>query len=139
MAQTIILRKTDGRLTFDREPAYVFSLLSNGTYTITVKRTTGRRTVSQNNLMWMWFACIERETGTPKQDVHDYYCKRFLRRSVNIGNKTETVVGDTSRLTTEQMTEFLSRIQADASTEMGITLPQPEDMYFEAFYQQFND
>ena len=91
MAQTIILRKTDGRLTFDREPAYVFSLLSNGTYTITVKRTTERRSVSQNNLMWMWFACIERETGTPKQDVHDYYCKRFLRRSVNIGNKTETV------------------------------------------------
>ena len=38
----------------------------------------------------------------------------------------------------EEMTEFLNKIQADAATELGITLPLPEDRFFEQFYQQFN-
>ena len=138
MAQTIILRKQDGRLMFDKEPSYVFSLLRNGTYTIEVKKTTEKRTVSQNALMWMWFTCIERETGTPRQDIHDYYCRMFLRRWVSFKDKNIEVVGETKKLNTEQMTEFLNNVQADAQTEMGITLPRPEDRFFEQFYAQYN-
>jgi len=138
MAQTVILRKDAGRLTFDRELPYVFSLLKNGTYTIEIKRVTEKRTVSQNALMWMWFACIERETGTPKQDVHDYYCRMFLRRWVGFKDRNIEVVGETKKLNTEQMTEFLNKVQADAQTELGITLPRPEDRFFQEFYSQFN-
>jgi hypothetical protein len=36
------------------------------------------------------------------------------------------------------MTNFLNQIQADAASELGITLPLPEDRFFECFYQQFN-
>lgn len=138
MAHTIILRKSDGRLTFDKEPSYIFSLLSNGTYTIEIKKATEKRTVSQNSLMWMWFACIERETGTSAQDVHDYYCKKFLCRVITIGEKMEKVVGETKRMNVTQMTEFLNKIQADAQTELGIRLPLPEDRFFNEFYSQFN-
>lgn len=138
MAHTVILRKQEGRLTFSEELPYIFSLLTNGTYTVTVKRTTEKRTVSQNALMWMWFTCIERMTGTPKQDVHDYYVKRFLRRTVYYNGKAESVVGETKRLTTEQMTVFLNNVQAEAETELGIKLPTPQDMYFEAFEAQYN-
>ena len=138
MAQTVILRKDAGRLTFDRELPYVFSLLKNGTYTIEIKRISEKRTVSQNALMWMWFACIERETGTPKQDVHDYYCRMFLRRWVGFKDRNIEVVGETKKLNTEQMTEFLNKVQADAQTELGITLPRPEDRFFQEFYSQFN-
>ena len=138
MAHTVILRKQEGRLTFSEELPYIFSLLTNGTYTVTVKRTTEKRTVSQNALMWMWFTYIERMTGTPKQDVHDYYTKRFLRRTVYYNGKAESVVGETKRLTTEQMTAFLNNVQADAETELGIKLPTPQDMYFEAFEAQYN-
>lgn len=138
MAHTVILRKNEGRLTFSEELPYIFSLLTNGTYTVTVKRTTEKRTVSQNALMWMWFTCIERMTGTSKQDVHDYYAKRFLRRTVYYNGKAESVVGETKRLTTEQMTAFLNNVQADAETELGIKLPTPQDMYFEAFEAQYN-
>lgn len=138
MAQTIILRKDNGRLTFDREPNYVFSLLQNGTYQIEVKKVTKNRTVSQNALMWMWFACIERETCTPAQDVHDYYCRMFLRRYVSFKDKNIEVVGETKKLNTTQMKEFLDKVQADAQTELGITLPRPEDRFFAEFYSQFN-
>jgi hypothetical protein len=46
MAQTVILRKEQGRMIFDKELSYVFSLLKNGTYTIEIKSTKERRTVS---------------------------------------------------------------------------------------------
>jgi hypothetical protein len=39
-----------------------------------------------------------------------------------------------------QFADFLTKIQADAATELGITLPDPKDKYweeFERYYRQF--
>ena len=138
MAKTVLMTKNDGRLTFDVELPYVFSLLANGKYTITIKRANEKRSIPQNDLMWMWLTCIERETGTPKDDVYMYYCKKFLMKTIQIGNKMERIYNTSSKLNMEQMTEFLNKIQVDAATELGITLPKPEDRFFEQFYAQFN-
>lgn len=138
MAKVVNVVKIDGRVTCDTNLDYLFSTLKNGKYTLTIKRANEKRSVNQNALMWMWFNCIENETGTPKQDVHDYYCKKFLCRVVSFGEKMEKVVGETSRLNMQQMTDFLNKIQADAAAEFGIQLPIPEDRYFEEFYQQYN-
>lgn len=138
MAKTVIMTKNDGRLTFDVELPYVFSLLANGKYTITIKRANEKRSIPQNDLMWMWFTCIERETGTPKDDVYMYYCKKFLMKTIQIGERLEHIYNTSSKLNQEQMSEFLTKIQIDALTELGITLPKPEDRFFEQFYAQFN-
>ena len=138
MAKTVIMTKNDGRLTFDVELPYVFSLLANGKYTITIKRANEKRSIPQNDLMWMWLTCIERETGTPKEDVYMYYCKKFLMKTIQIGDKLEHIYITSSKLNQEQMSEFLTKIQVDALTELGITLPKPEDRFFEQFYNQFN-
>ena len=79
--------------------------------------------------MWNWFSIIEDATGTNKQDIHDFYCKKFLKRIVFVGNREEVVVGGTSKLNTAEMSSFMNMIQADAATELGITLPTAEDMY----------
>ena len=138
MAKTVIMTKNEGRLTFDVELPYVFSLLANGKYTITIKRANEKRSIPQNDLMWMWLTCIERETGTPKEDVYMYYCKKFLMKTIQIGDKLEHIYNTSSKLNKEQMSEFLTKIQIDALTELGITLPKPEDRFFEQFYAQFN-
>ena len=138
MAKTIVMRKQDGRMTFDVEPAYIFSTLANGTYHITVKRVSEKRSIAQNDLMWMWLACIERETGTPKDDIYMYYCKKFLMKTIRVGEKLERIYDTSSKLNTQQMNEFLDKIQADALSELGITLPNPEDRFFEQFYNNFN-
>jgi hypothetical protein len=138
MAKTVLMTKNEGRLTFDVELPYVFSLLANGKYTITIKRANEKRSIPQNDLMWMWLTCIERETGTPKDDVYMYYCKKFLMKTIQVGNKMERIYNTSSKLNMEQMTEFLNKIQVDAATELGITLPKPEDRFFEQFYAQFN-
>ena len=138
MAKTVLMTKNDGRLTFDVELPYVFSLLANGKYTITIKRANEKRSIPQNDLMWMWLTCIERETGTPKEDVYMYYCKKFLMKTIQIGERLEHIYNTSSKLNQEQMSEFLTKIQIDALTELGITLPKPEDRFFENFYSQFN-
>ena len=138
MAKTVIMTKNDGRLTFDVELPYVFSLLANGKYTITIKRANEKRSIPQNDLMWMWLTCIERETGPPKEDVYMYYCKKFLMKTIQIGERLEHIYNTSSKLNQEQMSEFLTKIQIDALTELGITLPKPEDRFFEQFYAQFN-
>lgn len=131
------MRKQDGRVTLDTELSYLFSTLQNGTYTITVKRVQEKRSIAQNDLMWMWLACIERETGTPKDEIYMYYCKKFLMRTVTMGQRQERIYMTTSKLNTEQMTEFLNKLQADALTELGIRLPMPQDRFWEAFYQDY--
>ena len=138
MAKQIILTKKDGRLVFDQEPAAVFDFIANGQYVIIIKRMNTKRSIAQNDLMWMWMACIERETGTSKDDIYMYYCKKFLIKTIRVGERLERIYNTSSKLNTQQMTEFLNNIQQDAREELGITLPRPEDRFFEAFYQQFN-
>ena len=138
MAKVVTMKKDGERLTFDQELPYIFSLLANGSYTITIKKASQKRSIPQNDLMWMWLTCIERETGTPKDDVYMYYCKKFLIKTIQIGERQERIYNTSSKLTSEEMTEFLNKIQADAATELGIGLPLPEDRFFEQFYAQFN-
>lgn len=137
MAKQVTMTKRDGRLTFDTELAYVFSTLQNGTYQITVKKVSEKRSIAQNDLLWMWMKCIENETCTPKDEVYMYYCKKFLWKITVIGDRTEKIYLTSSKLNTEQMTRFLNQIQEDAATELGITLPTPQDRFFEAFYADY--
>lgn len=134
---TITLTKNGEQVSYDKEPAAVISTLSNGMYTVTITRSKEPRSLDQNALMWLWFTCIEAETGTPRQDVHDYYCVMFLRKNISWNGMDRTVIEGTSKLTKERMTWFLNQVQADARTEFGINLPLPEDRYFEEFYQTY--
>lgn len=129
--------KNGEQVTFSKEPASILATLRNGRYVVTIAREKEPRSIEQNALMWMWFTCIERETGTPRQDVHDYYCRKFLRKNIVWNGRTEVVAEGTSKQTKERMTVFLNQIQADAASEFGIQLPTPEDRYFEEFYQQY--
>lgn len=137
MERSVILTKENGGLIFSSPLEYLYSQLKNGKYKVKIENYAEKRTLNQNALMWMWMACIERETGSDKQDVHDYYCARFLSREVDINEVTTTVISGTSRLNTLQMTNFMDKVKADAATEFGITLPLPEDRYYEQFINEY--
>ena len=110
---------------------------SCGKYRVKIERYTEPRTLNQNALMWLWFTCIEQETGTDKQDVHDYYCNRYLRRTAFIKGKETVIAGSTSKLNTVQMTDFMNKIQADAAAELGIVLPLPADRFYQEFINEY--
>lgn len=131
------LTKRNGEVSMDRSFALMCSLLRNGEYTVRIIRKTRPRTLSQNSLMWMWYKCMEEATGTPKEDFHDYYKAKYLSRDVAVGNRWYRVPGSTSDLNTLQMTAYLEKVKADAATEFGITLPLPEDRYFQSFISEY--
>lgn len=131
------LVKVNGVVSMDKSFDFLCSLLRNGEYVVSIKRKTKPRTISQNNLMWMWFKCMEDATGQPKEDWHDYYASKFLVKVVDIGPRQYSVVGGTKKLTTVQFTEFLQKVQADAAAEYGITLPLPEDLSFQPFVTEY--
>ncbi len=134
----VTLTKQGGRVSMDVDLDALFSTLRNGVYTIVIKRRQEKRSIAQNALMWLWFTCIQRETGTPKEDVHLYYKAKFLGKWVSLNGEPPTwAIRDTKELSTEEMTEFLNQVQAEAATELGISLPSPEDAYWESFLQTY--
>lgn len=137
MERVINISKVDGVVHMDGHVDDLLSTLRNGEYVMTIKRKAVKRSLSQNALMWLWYACIEDETGQDRNDIHAHYCYKYLSRPIEWNGQCEIVAGGTSNLTTEQMTDFLNKVQADAATEFGITLPQPEDRAFEAFFARY--
>lgn len=131
------MTKDGEQVSYDKEPAAILRSLRNGKYTITIAKKKDPRSIDQNALMWLWFTCMEKETDVPKQDIHDYYCRRFNRKLINWNGRQEVVAMGTSKLSKDEMQIFLDKVQADAQTEFGIKLPNPEDYYFDAFYQTY--
>lgn len=104
---------------------------------ITKKR--GKRSIDQNALYWMWLTCIEQETGNDKDYLHDHF------RTLYIGTELVNVLGSdisrlksTTTLDTSQFKQYLDKIQIFASTELGIKLPNPEDLEFERFKDYYS-
>lgn len=109
-----------------------------GQYTIEMKKVVEKRSISQNRLMWLWFSAIadawSDATGRvfTRDEVHDAYCLMFLPINTPKGR----VGGSTSGLSTEDMSEFLEKVHADAADD-GITLLNPEDKMFELWAMQY--
>jgi len=141
MLKTIRIIKTNGEIQQKERVLNrlenLFRLIPNGEHVITVSKQQKRRSIEQNRLMWLYFVCIEHETGTSKETVHDYYCELFLRKSITINGKNVIVTSGTSKLTTEQFTDFLNKVQADAASEFGISLPNPDDLRWKEFEEQY--
>ncbi len=115
-----------------------FSLLANGNYTITVTKQTRKRSIDQNAMMWWWWGIIEKSTGQDKNDIHDYFCSRFIdHRIVSFNGKNSNVTGRTSSLNTKQFGEFLDKVHAEVSTELGIRLPLPNDRFFDDYMNEY--
>lgn len=138
MKQTTIIKTKEG-VQWTRPLDFILQTIPNGTYTVTIAKQLKRRTLPQNALMWMWFACISQETGQPLDDVHDTYCALFLSRpAINAHGEEVRVYRGTSKLNTDEMTDFMNRVQLDAA-EMGIRLPRPEDEYYQEFENEYRN
>lgn len=111
-----------------------------GDWVLKLERKQTQRSLSQNSLMWIWFDVIAKEWSEAtdkyysRDGVKDYFCRKYLPMELPNG---EVVGGSTSILTTEQMTEFLDKVQAYAATEWGITLLSQEDKMFNEWRSQY--
>jgi len=108
-------------------------------YSVEIFQKRKIRSISQNRLERLWLTCISFETGEDIDRLHDIFKKKFLEPEVveMYGEKVERY--STRDLSTIQFKYFLDRIQLFANTELGITLPNPEDQYWDEFYSFYID
>lgn len=118
--------------------SYIDKLPEGKKYKVSVTLHRDRRSLSQNSLYWLWLNCISAETGNDVDALHDYFKGRFLSRKVEIFGDECSVGTSTTKLNTAEFTAFLDKVQQFAAGE-GIILPNPEDLYFEQFYQQYKN
>lgn len=125
----------------DKVKAYVDDLKTDKKkYIVEVKVERERRSIDQNALYWLWLTCLMDETGEHKDNLHEYFKTKFL------GVDDRQCFGHhfflpntTTKLDTLQFKNYLDRIQEFASVELGITLPDPKDLYWEEFYNHYKD
>jgi len=108
-------------------------------YTVEITERRIKRTISQNGLYWLWLTCISHETGNDKDDLHEYFKQKYLvrERKYIIDQLVEVV--STKGLSTVQFKDLLDNVQMFASTELAITLPDPEDKRWEEFFDYYKD
>lgn len=106
---------------------------------VKIEQAKEKRSIDQNSLMWLWIACISQETGNSTAMLHTEFKEMFLPfKTVILFGKEKREYTSTTELDTLQFKKYLDSIQLFAS-ENGITLPNPEDKYFEQFKETYKD
>ena len=103
-----------------------------------IKKHIKRRSISQNSLYWLWLTCIQDETGNERNDLHEYFKGTYLLPKVIEAFGENFQIHSTKGLTTAQFKEYLDMIQASMAQE-GIVLPDPNDLIWDSFYEQYKD
>lgn len=126
--KTILITKQNGTISNYQEYLdNILNSLPNGEHTIQISDSKPLRSVAQNALFWLWMEQIAQAVGSTREDMHDYYCKKFLQRQIKVDGHIETVTSGTRYLTQDDFSVLLNQIKADAVDEFGIMLPNPSD------------
>ena len=90
-----------------------------------------RRSLSQNSLMWCWLnevaEHVSQHTGMDADDIHSFFKQKFLpAKIIEVGEET-IEIRSTKNLTTLEMTDYMDKIYAWVTSELGVLLPLPQD------------
>lgn len=114
---------------------YELNLLDGKAWEITIKRHRKKRTLSQLRLKWMWVDevadHVAKYTGHTSDEINEWFKGQFLPEPPPIIVEGVSVPGkrSTKNLTTVEMSEFMTRIHAWATSELGMLLTLPEERH----------
>ena len=118
--------------------AYIDRLKADRRYAVDISVKKDKRSLDQNRLYWLWIGCLESETGNDKDILHHELRMMFLpRKQGNINGRTVEMPTSTTALNTSQMKQYLDKVQVFAASELGIHLPDPDDLIWGAFYETY--
>lgn len=82
-----------------------------------------KRSPEQNKLLWAIYAAIASNTGHTSEEIHEVMKAKFLpRQVVTVGDEEVPIVGSSTKLDVKEFSEFVERVQAFASSELGIVV-----------------
>lgn len=117
---------------------YLQSLDKSHKYVIEIKQHRDGRSLSQNNLYWMWLTVIVNETGQGTGDkksdcdkLHQKYRRKFLKQEeITEDGEVQYEILSTADLNTLEFTVYLNRIRQDVLDEFNIDLPDPKSVTY---------
>ena len=90
------------------------------------------RSTKQNRLYWEWIKVLGAETGYTKDEMHMILRDKFLGYN-EVTTKKDVIkeLRSTTKLNMGEFKDYLEQIDI-FSSEYGIVLPRPEDLYLES-------
>jgi len=121
MDKTWILHAQKERMPFI---GYIAQLDSNIDWEVTIKPYKKKRTLSQNARYWAEIdnivAAVAEHTGYSSQEIHEFMKQKFLKpKRVEVQGETREYYS-TTKLTTQEMSDYMEAVRAWAATELGI-------------------
>lgn len=80
------------------------------------------RTLNQNRRYWKLLQIASQETGNDAEDLHEFFKGKYLEPvTVSMGNEARIVPSSTTRLKTDEFSEYVNRVESFLAGE-GIWL-----------------
>lgn len=121
---------------------YIDKLPEGKAYNVEIALRRAKRSMDQNRLYWLWLNHIAKEGdfGYTAEELHQVFAQKFLgaRQRVMYGEQVLDIPS-TRKLSKEEFSAYLERIEAFSNTELGIQLPIPQDKLFEQYYEFYKD
>jgi hypothetical protein len=104
-----------------------------GLQAISIKKHRAQRSGAQLRYYWsVVVAYVSEETGFTRDETHQLMGKMFLKYAKLMPDGTEQYfVRSTSSLTTKEMTDYIEQIRTFAITELGVYVPDPNEIVYE--------
>lgn len=113
--------------------------LNGKVYQVKITDKRAKRSLDQNALYWLWLSCIMDQTGHEKDELHDFFRAKYIGvETCKTFDSEYERIKSTTILDTAQFKQYLDKIQIFASSELGITLPDPKDKDFERFKEYYS-
>jgi len=116
----------NGVLKLFRKDIYEMYLgtLENKDITLELKKRSRKRTNKANRYYWAILTLIGKDLGYYPEEIHNSFKALFLTDRT----KKIPIVKSTTRLSTEEFTEYIERI-SQKMAEIGIIIQTPEEYY----------
>lgn len=125
------------KLKWSNLKAFTDFLLANASYkglwVVSIEKERQKRSLKQNDFMWLYLDHIEKETGNLATDLHELFKRKFLPPVPKTIMGVEfKIPASTTELTKQEMSEYLDKISA--FTEISIPEPIKKEFVIEVAY-----
>jgi hypothetical protein len=99
---------------------------------VVIKIRRNKRTIPQNSYYWgVVLDLIAESTGYTTQELHEFFKRLFLKKVIKIGGVDYEVSESTSKLNTEQFSDYIEKIKKFAVMKLDLHIPSPDEIDYE--------
>ena len=124
----------NGKITFQNREQFDKDLSNNegkNVY-ITIREQKNRRSLNLNSYYWaVVVRLVSNETGYDNEEAHEILKSMFLRTRYQIKGIWVDGMKSTTKLSNQEMTEYIEEIKRFASSSLGLYIPDPNEVEYE--------